>query len=196
MIRTARPRHLRLKTKYMRKRALALAIYAFPTLAFAEEGLEKLTPTAKCDEFRERFTEALMGNREGIWLSDLFTGPKKEKFGVPGIQAAIGCNAAGMFEGFGASLLETDEATIKRFTRFAAAAVRATEPSFYHVASLKFFLAVANEALADARENERKSGWLRGEAEKTLGSYVMEYSISNNLVRTGIELRYKQEPSD
>ncbi|WP_027567555.1 hypothetical protein [Bradyrhizobium sp. URHA0013] len=180
----------------MKKFTLALAICAFPTLLFAEEDFEKLAPTIKCDEFRERFTEALMGNRDGIWLSDLFTGPKREKFEVPGIQAAIGCNATGMFEGFGATLLETDEANVKRFARFAAAAVRATEPTFYHADSLKFFLDVAKEALADARENERKSGWLRGQAEKTLGSYVMEYSISNSLVRTGIELRYKQENSE
>lgn len=75
----------------MKKFVVALAICTSSTFAYAEEDFEKVTPTIKCDDFRERFTDALVGNREGIGLADLFTGPKKEKFEVPGIQAAIGC---------------------------------------------------------------------------------------------------------
>lgn len=177
----------------MKTLALALAIVALPAMSSAEETDEKLPPTITCNQFRERFTEALMGNREGIALSDLFTGPKKEKFEVSGIQAAITCTGGSMFQGFGASLLETDDRSVRRYARFSAAAVRATEPGFDHSAALGFFVDLARQALQDARNNERKSGWLRGSAEKNLGSYVIDYRMSNNLVSTNIDLRYKQE---
>jgi hypothetical protein len=177
----------------MKKLAFALAIFALPAIASAEEADEKMPPTITCDQFRERFTDALIGNREGIALFELFTGPKKEKFDVSGIQAAIMCTAGGMFEGFGASLLETDDRSARRYARFSAAAVRATEPSFDHSDALRFFVDLARQALQDARNNERKSGWLRGAAENKLGSYVIDYSMSNDLVSTHIDLRYKQE---
>src|SRR5262245_29131728 len=47
--------------------------------------IEKMAPTVSCSQFRERFTDALSGNREGIALVWLFTGPKQEKFEVPKI---------------------------------------------------------------------------------------------------------------
>ncbi len=122
-----------------------------------------------------------------MWL---FTGPKQEKFEVPHIQAAIGCTADGMFEGFGATLLETDNDNI-RFARFSAAAVRATDPGFDHSAATQFMTELTKEALRDARDTERKTGQLRGEAERQIGSYVIVQRFLNGLVRTGIELRYK-----
>jgi hypothetical protein len=177
----------------MKKLALALAIFALPAIGCAEEADEKLPPTITCDQFRERFADALLGNREGIAGFELFTGPKEEKFEVPGIQAAITCNAGGMFEGFGASLLETDDGSARRYALFSAAAVRATEPSFDHAGALKFFVDLAKEALQEARKNESKSGWLTGNAEENLGSYYMDYTMHNELVSTQIDLRYKQE---
>lgn len=177
----------------MKTLAFAIALLAVPVAASAEDADEKMSPTITCDQFRDRFTEALQGNREGIALADLFTGSKQEKFDVTGIQAAISCTADGMFEGFGASLLETDDRTAARYARFSAAAVRATEPSLDHSNGLKLFVDLARQALEDARNNERKSGWLRGDAEKKLGSYVIDYRMSNHLVSTHINLRYKQE---
>ena len=44
-----------------------------------------MSPTVTCSQFRERFTDALTGNREGIALVWLFTGPKQEEFEVPGV---------------------------------------------------------------------------------------------------------------
>jgi hypothetical protein len=175
----------------MKKVALALAIFALPIMASAEETDEKMSPTVTCGEFRERFTDALIGNREGIALVWLFTGPKQEKFEVPGIQAAIGCTADGMFEGFGATLTETDDGNMRRYARFSAAALRATEPGFGHSAALQFMTDLTKEALRDARDTERKTGQLRGDAEKQLGSYVIVQRFLNGPARTGIELRYK-----
>ncbi|WP_426611409.1 hypothetical protein [Bradyrhizobium sp. McL0616] len=177
----------------MKKLALAFTVLALPAIAWAEEADEKLAPTISCDQFRERLRDALLGNREGIALVDLFTGPKKEKFEVSGIQAAITCSRVGMFEGFGASLLETDDGSARRYARFSAAAVRATEPSFDHAAALTFVVSLAKTALQEARRNERRSGWLTGNAEENLGSYVVDYTMHNALVSTQIDLRYKQE---
>jgi hypothetical protein len=153
--------------------------------------VEKMVPTVSCSQFRERFTDVLTGNREGIALGWLFTGPKREKFEVPNIQAAIGCTADGMFEGFGATLLETDDGSVRRFARFSAAAARATDPALDHSAALQLMTDLSKDALRDARETERKTGQLRGEAEKQMGSYVIVQRFLNGLVRTGIELRYK-----
>jgi hypothetical protein len=175
----------------MKKLALALAIFALPAMASAEETDEKMSPTVTCSQFRERFTDALTGNREGIALVWLFTGPKQEKFEVPHIQAAIGCTADGMFEGFGATLLETDDGNVRRYARFSAAAVRATDPGFDHSEAMQFMTDLTKGAVRDARDTERKTGQLRGEAKKQIGSYVIVQRFLNGLARTGIELRYK-----
>jgi hypothetical protein len=177
----------------MKNLVLALAIFSstLPALASAQDADEKMFPTVTCSQFRERFTDALSGNKEAIALAWLFTGPKQEKFEVPGIQAAIGCTADGMFEGFGATLTETDDTNIKRYARFVAAAVRATDPGFDHSAALQFMHELGKQALREARDTERKTGRLSGDAEKQIGSYVTVQSFQNGLVRTGIELRYK-----
>ncbi len=182
---------IRRSRKTMKELALTLAICALPVMSFAEEIDKKMSPTVTCSQFRDRFTEALSGNREGIVLADLFTGPKHENFDVSEIQAAIGCSSTGMFEGFGASLLETDDGKVRRYARFSAAALRAIEPSIDHSVSMQFMRSLTKDALHDARETERKTGQLRGTAERKLGSYVIDQRFSNGLVRTGIELRYK-----
>jgi hypothetical protein len=175
----------------MKKLALAFAIFSFPVMASAEETDQMMPPTVTCSQFRERFIDALTGNREGIALAWLFTGPKQEKFAVPGIQAAIGCDDNGMFEGFGATLMQTNDDDIRRHARFSVAALRATEPSFDHSAALQFMTALSKEALREARNTERKTGQLQGSAEKALGSYVIMEKFSIGLVHTNIELRYK-----
>jgi hypothetical protein len=160
----------------------------------SDDGSEvaKMAPTVSCSQFRQRFTDTLTGNREGIALYLLFTGPKQEKFDVPGIQAAIGCTPDRMFQGFGASLLETDDANIRRFGRFIAAAVRATEQRLDHEAALAFVLELSKHALQVAHEGERKAGILLGDAEGQLGPYVVTHSFNNGRIRTGIELRDKE----
>ncbi|GIQ76210.1 hypothetical protein [Bradyrhizobium sp. RD5-C2] len=174
----------------MKNLVLAIALVV-PTIAFAEDDDEKVPPTITCDQFRERFTDALIGNGEGVSLASLFTGAKRQKFDVPGIQAAIGCTADGMFEGFGASLLEADDGSVKRYTRFSGAAVRAIEPRFDHAEAIQVVVDLTRQALEDARNTERKSGWLQGSAEKKFGSYVVDYRMNNSLVSTHIDLRYK-----
>lgn len=96
-----------------------------------------------------------------------------------------------MFEGFGATVMKTDDGNMRRYARFSAAAVRATDPGLDHGASLQFMTDLTEEALREARATERKIGQLRGEAKRQLGSYVIVQSFLNGLVRTGIELRYK-----
>lgn len=177
----------------MKKLLLAVAILSniLPAFAADESDPEKMPPTVSCSQFRERFTDALSGNSEGIWLSLLFTGPREEKFEVPDIQAAITCSPGGMFEGFGATLLEMDDTNIRRFARFTAAAVRATDAEFDHETALKLMAELSKQALRAADETRRKTGRLRGDAEKQLGSYIVVQSFKNGLVRTGIDLRYK-----
>ncbi|MGY3582055.1 hypothetical protein ACVIGB_001022 [Bradyrhizobium sp. USDA 4341] len=176
----------------MKKLALAFALCFFSATAFADTPDEKMAPTVSCEQFRERFMDALLGNREGIALAGLFTGSKQEKLDVPGVQSAIGCDRSGMFEGFGAALVDLDDGSRKRLARISAAAVRAIDAGFDHSAAVQFIGDLHKETLQDARSNEKKSGWLRGEAEKQLGHYIAMHSVGNDLVRTSIELRDKQ----
>jgi hypothetical protein len=172
----------------MKKIALVFALCAFPVTAFADTQDEKMKPTVTCAQFRQRFTDALLGDREGITLSALFTGTKQEKLDVPGIQSAIGCDGDGMLEGFGATLVDLDDGSRQRFVRICAAAVRAIDTGFDHSAAVQFIGDLSAETRQDAHSNEKKSGWLRGEAEKPLGHYVAMHTISNDLIRTSIEL--------
>jgi hypothetical protein len=176
----------------MKKLALAFALCAFPATTFADTADEKMTPTVSCAHFRQRFTDALIGNREGIALAGLFSGAKQEKLDVPGVQSAIGCDGNGMLEGFAATLVDLDDASRKRLVRLAAAAVRAIDAGFDHGAAIQFIGDLSDKTLQDAHSNEKKSGWLRGEAERQLGHYMAMHSITGEQVRTGIELRDKQ----
>ncbi|RTL63883.1 MAG: hypothetical protein EKK42_27040 [Pseudonocardiaceae bacterium] len=175
----------------MKTFALVFAICAVPIIASAQETGEKMPPTVTCAQFRDRFRGALIGNNEGIDLASLFTGENQEKFEISGIQAAIGCTARGMFEGFGASLLETNDASVRRYARFTAASVRAIQPELDHSASIRLMTNLSTDALEDARQSKSHTGQMRGEAETSIGPYVVMQSFVNGLARTHIELRYK-----